>query len=471
MKHHGFFPVILLASTVLAGCTVGPDYSRPEVPISATYKHEAGWRSLATAKAPPAGAWWALYGDPSLDGLMRATAESNLSVVQAEARYRQALAQLRVSRAGALPQVQGNASAQRSGRDNNGGSGAISSGSSDGTSYQAGATASWIPDLWGKVRRQMEADRASIASSAADLEAMRLSMQSTVAQAYLRIRATDLYLGLLELTREAYARSLELTRNQYSAGLAARADVIQSEVQLQSLLTQESDLLQQRLLNENAIAVLLGRPPAGFAVARTDALPPPPAIPAQMPAALLVRRPDITAAERLVAAANANIGVAEGAWFPDLTLSAQGVLQEGRFIDLLSAPQFIWSVGPSLAATLFDSGRRSALVEQSRAQYDERVAAYRQTFLTGMQEVEDALATLQTLSEKAVQQQRLVELAEENERVVTNRYRAGLVTFLEVSVAQNQTYTSRRTALEIRAEQLIASIQLVTALGGGWDAR
>ncbi|MEQ8250184.1 MAG: efflux transporter outer membrane subunit [Oceanibaculum nanhaiense] len=470
MKHHGFFPVILLASAVLAGCTVGPDYSRPEVPISAAYKHEAGWRSLSSVEAPPSGDWWAIYGDPELDRLMRTTAGSNLSVAQAEARYRQALAQLRVSRAGALPQVQGNASAQRSGRENNGGGSSLSS-SSDGTAYQVGATASWVPDLWGKLRRQMEADRASIASSAADLEAMRLSMQSTVAQAYLRIRATDLYLGLLELTREAYARSLELTRNQYSAGLAARADVIQSEVQLQSLLTQESDLLQQRLLNENAIAVLLGRPPAGFAVARTDALPPPPAIPAQMPAALLARRPDITAAERLVAAANANIGVAEGAWFPNLTLSAQGVLQEGRFIDLLSAPQFIWSVGPSLAATLFDSGRRSALVEQSRAQYDERVAAYRQTFLTGMQEVEDALATLQTLSEKAVQQQRLVELAEENERVVTNRYRAGLVTFLEVSVAQNQTYTSRRTALEIRAEQLIASIQLVTALGGGWDAR
>jgi NodT family efflux transporter outer membrane factor (OMF) lipoprotein len=470
MKHHGFFPVILLTSAVLAGCTVGPDYSRPEVPISAAYKHEAGWRSLSSVEAPPSGDWWAIYGDPELDRLMRTTAGSNLSVAQAEARYRQALAQLRVSRAGALPQVQGNASAQRSGRENNGGGSSLSS-SSDGTAYQVGATASWVPDLWGKVRRQMEADRASIASSAADLEAMRLSMQSTVAQAYLRIRATDLYLGLLELTREAYARSLELTRNQYSAGLAARADVIQSEVQLQSLLTQESDLLQQRLLNENAIAVLLGRPPASFAVARTDALPPPPAIPAQMPAALLARRPDITAAERLVAAATAPIGVAEGAWFPDLTLSAQGVLQEGRFIDLLSAPQFIWSVGPSLAATLFDSGRRSALVEQSRAQYDERVAAYRQTFLTGMQEVEDALATLQTLSEKAVQQQRLVELAEENERVVTNRYRAGLVTFLEVSVAQNQTYTSRRTALEIRAEQLIASIQLVTALGGGWDAR
>ncbi|WP_439514528.1 efflux transporter outer membrane subunit [Oceanibaculum nanhaiense] len=470
MKHHGFFPVILLASAVLAGCTVGPDYSRPEVPISAAYKHEAGWRSLSSVEAPPSGDWWAIYGDPELDRLMRTTAGSNLSVAQAEARYRQALAQLRVSRAGALPQVQGNASAQRSGRENNGGGSSLSS-SSDGTAYQVGATASWVPDLWGKLRRQMEADRASIASSAADLEAMRLSMQSTVAQAYLRIRATDRYLGLLELTREAYARSLELTRNQYSAGLAARADVIQSEVQLQSLLTQESDLLQQRLLNENAIAVLLGRPPASFAVARTDALPPPPAIPAQMPAALLARRPDITAAERLVAAANANIGVAEGAWFPDLTLSAQGVLQEGRFIDLLSAPQFIWSVGPSLAATLFDSGRRSALVEQSRAQYDERVAFYRQTFLTGMQEVEDALATLQTLSEKAVQQQRLVELAEENERVVTNRYRAGLVTFLEVSVAQNQTYTSRRTALEIRAEQLIASIQLVTALGGGWDAR
>lgn len=467
MTRHAAFSFILLGAALLAGCTVGPDYSRPEVPISATYKHEAGWRSLATAEAPPVGAWWVLYDDPQLDGLMRATADSNLSVAQAEARFRQALAQLRVTRSGALPQVQGNASVQRSGRENTGGSSSFS-GNSDGTSYQLGVTASWVPDLWGKVRRQLEADSASIASSAADLDAMRLSMQSTVAQAYLRIRAIDLYLGLLELTREAYTRSLELTRNQYSAGLAARADVIQSEVQLQSLMTQETDLRQQRLLEENAIAVLLGRPPAGFSVARTDALPPPPAIPAQMPSALLVRRPDVIAAERQVAAANANIGVAEGAWFPDLTLSAQGVLQEGRLASLLSAPQLIWSVGPSLAATLFDSGRRSALVEQSRAQYDERVAAYRQTFLTGMQEVEDALATLQMLEAKAGQQARLVELAEENERVVTNRYRAGLVTFLEVSVAQNQTYTSRRTALEIKADQLAASIRLIVALGGGW---
>jgi len=471
MKQHVQLSLPILVALVLTGCTVGPDYSRPEVPLSATYKHEAGWRSLSSVEALPAGTWWAIYGDPELDRLMRRTAGSNLSVAQAEARYRQALAQLRVTRADGLPQVQGSASVQRSGRENNGSSGSAASSSSDGTAYQVGATASWVPDLWGKVRRQLEADRASIASSAADLEAMRLSMQSTVAQAYLRIRAIDRYLGLLELTREAYTRSLELTRNQYSAGLAARADVIQSEVQLQSLLTQETDLRQQRLLEENAIAVLLGRPPAGFAVARTDALPPAPAIPAQLPSTLLVRRPDIIAAEQRVAVANANIGVAEGAWFPDLTLSAQGVLQEGRLASLLNAPQFIWSVGPSLAATLFDSGRRSALVEQSRAQYDERVAAYRQTFLTGMQEVEDALATLQTLAEKAVQQQRLVELAEENERVVTNRYRAGLVTFLEVSVAQNQTYTSRRTALEIRAAQLAASIQLVTALGGGWESR
>ncbi|MFN3460325.1 MAG: efflux transporter outer membrane subunit [Oceanibaculum sp.] len=467
MTQKAVLPVILLSAALLAGCTVGPDYSRPEVPISATYRHEAGWRSLSSAEAPPPGVWWALYGDPDLDGLMRATADSNLSVAQAEARYRQALAQLRVSRAGALPQVQGSTSAQRSGRENNG-SGSSLSGSTDGTTYQLGVTASWVPDLWGKLRRQMEADSASIASSAADLDAMRLSMQSTVAQAYLRIRAIDLYLGLLELTREAYTRSLELTRNQYNAGLAARADVIQSEVQLQSLMTQETDLRQQRLLEENAIAVLLGRPPAGFAIARTDALPPPPAIPAQVPSALLIRRPDVIAAERQVAVANANIGVAEGAWFPDLTLSAQGILQEGRFVDLFSAPQLIWSVGPSLAATLFDSGRRSALVEQSRAQYDERVAAYRQTFLTGMQEVEDALAALQMLDAKAEQQARLVALAEENERVVTNRYRAGLVTFLEVSVAQNQTYTSRRTALEIKADQLAASIRLIVALGGGW---
>jgi len=201
MTQKAVLPVILLGAALLAGCTVGPDYSRPEVPISATYRHEAGWRSLSSAEAPPPGVWWALYGDPDLDGLMRATADSNLSVAQAEARYRQALAQLRVSRAGALPQVQGSTSVQRSGRENNGGGSSLAS-SSDGTAYQLGATASWVPDLWGKVRRQMEADQANIASSAADLDAMRLSMQSTVAQAYLRIRAIDLYLGLLELTRE-----------------------------------------------------------------------------------------------------------------------------------------------------------------------------------------------------------------------------------------------------------------------------
>ncbi|MBU0724761.1 MAG: efflux transporter outer membrane subunit [Alphaproteobacteria bacterium] len=454
------------------GCTMGPDYSRPTVPLSATYKHEGGWRSLpSAAQSQPDAPWWAAYGDPELDRMMRQAAESNQSVAQAEARYRQVLAQLQASRADGLPQIGASSGVQRSGSRGGSSSGSIgqSTGStSEGTRYEVGATVSWMPDLWGRVRRQTEADQASIESSAADLAAIRLGIQATVAQAYMRIRAIDRYDDLLNQTMEVYARSLTLTRNQYAAGLVARADVIQSETQLQSLRTQASDLKRQRLLEENAIAVLLGGPPSAFSLEPTAELPPPPPVPAQLPAALLARRPDVAAAERLVAAANARIGVAETAWYPDITLSAQAGLQEGRFLDLLNAPRFFWSVGPGLALTLFDGGRRSAALEQSRAQYDEQVAFYRQSFLTGMQEVEDALASLLTLAEKAVQQQRLVELAEENERVVTNRYRAGLVSFLEVSVAQNLTFTSRRTALEIRADRLAASIQLVTALGGGW---
>ncbi|KZD09411.1 efflux transporter outer membrane subunit [Oceanibaculum pacificum] len=465
------FRRILLALPLFAlGCTMGPDYSRPAVPLPAAYKHEGGWRSLPDAAQPqPNAPWWAVYSDPQLDRMMRLVAESNQSVAQAQARYRQAQAQLQVSRADGQVQVEGSSGVQRSGGSGGGGGGRSGGSSIDGTRYEVGTTVSWMPDLWGRVRRQTEADRAAIDSSAADLAAIRLGIQATAAQAYMRIRAIDRYMDLLNQTMEAYARSLALTRNQYAAGLVARADVIQSETQLQSLRTQKSDLQRQRLLEENAIAVLLGGPPAGFGLELTAELPPPPPVPAQLPASLLARRPDVVAAERQVAAANARIGVAETAWYPDITLSAQAGLQEGRFTDLLNAPQFFWSLGPALALTLFDGGRRSAVLEQTRAQYDEQVAAYRETFLTGMREVEDALASLQTLAEKAVQQQRLVELAEENERVVTNRYRAGLVTFLEVSVAQNLTFTSRRTALEIRADRLAASIQLVTALGGGWQ--
>ncbi len=458
--------VAFTLSITAIGCAVGPDYKRPDVAMPDSFKYAtatteapAEWRPMNSHAPTAQTEWWQIFKDDDLNTLIAAAGTANQTLQQAEARYRQASALLRATRSTFWPTIGVSGAGTRSGGNTQ----------STETSYTAAADASWSVDLWGRIRREIEADRALAKVSAADLAGTHLSIQAAVAESYIRLRILDQHQDLLQQTIEAYDKALTLTQNQYTAGIVARADVIQAETQVQSLRTQIADLERARAEEENIIAVLLGRPPAGFAVTETGLLPSLPTAPETLPSTLLVRRPDIVAAEQHVVAANAEIGVARAAWFPDLTLGARGQLQSSRFSDLFDTPQRIWSLGPSFALTLFDAGRRSAVSDQAEARYDEQVAAYRQTVLDGLRDVEDSLLALQTLQNKKVQQQRLVALAEENERVVMNRYKSGMVTYLEISVAQNLTFSSRRTALDIDADLLLAHIQLITALGGGWQ--
>lgn len=448
----------LSAAFVLTGCAVGPDYRAPELPaMPQTFKHDAGWQTVRTPLLED-GNWWKAYGDDTLDALIAELEAANPGMAQAAARLRQAEAALRGARAGFSPTVGAELSARRSG-------------TADGVanSYDGGLSVSWIPDLWGRVRRAVEAGEAELAGSAADLAALRLSLQASLAQSYIRLRVLDLQRELLLQTEAAYTRSLQLTQNQYEAGMIARADVVQAENQLEGVRAQLLELVDQRAMAENAIAVLAGQPPSSFGIEADGSLLALPAVPSALPGELLARRPDLVVAERRVAAANARIGVAQAAWLPDLTLGLSGGYRSGSFADWFEAPNRVWALGPTLAATLFDGGARAATLDDARAAHDAAAEAWREAVLAALQETEDAFASLRALEARAAQQARVVALAEENERLVTNRYRAGQVSFLEVVVAQNGTLAARRNALDITRDRLQASVQLVAALGGGWS--
>ncbi len=452
---------LTLAPLLLAACASPPDYQAPRIALPAAFEHAAD--SVSVPIAPD---WWAVYGDAELDQLLRQVAQANPELAQAEARWRQALALVDAARALALPQLGASAAVSR-------GSGSASRG--NGTLYSAGLDLGWTPDLWGRVARQRQAAEAGVQAQAALIDAARLALQLAAAQGYVRLRALDAQLALQGEAETAYRRSLQLTRDQYDAGLVARADVIQAETQLQQLRTQVFAIGRQRALEANALALLAGSTPAEHRIGAREqgarALPTMPAVPAALPAELLRRRPDLAASERLLAAAHARWGIAQTAWLPDLTLSASGGLQAGSFARLVDAPARVWSLGPALAATLFDGGTRRAAQAQALAQYDEQAAAWRAGVLAAVRETEDALASLATLAEQERQQQRLVELANDNERVVGYRYEAGEISFLEVATAQNLALTARRNLLDVQAERLAASMSLVAALGGGWAAR
>ena len=447
---------------LLVACATGNGYRAPEIALPASFQH---------ARATPAAAaiqldWWNVYADPELDRLLRRVGEANAELAQAEARWRQALAQVDAARALALPQVGAGASATRSG-------GSAAAGANAGTRqlYAAGVDLSWSPDVWGRVALSRQAATAGAEAQAALVDAARLALQLAAAQGYVRLRALDAQLALQAQADVAYARSLQVTQLQYEAGLVARADVIQAETQLQSLRTQVFIITRQRALEANALALLAGATPTEYPIAvRDSALPAVPAVPAALPGELLRRRPDLAAAERALAAAHARLGVAQRAWLPDLTLSASGTLQASSLARLLDAPARVWSLGPQLAATLFDGGARRADEATFLAAYDEQAAAWRGGVLLAVRETEDALAQLATLAEQELQQQQLVSLANENERVVGYRYEAGEISFLEVATAQNLALSARRAALDVQADRLIASMALVAALGGGWQA-
>ncbi|WP_417790958.1 efflux transporter outer membrane subunit [Stutzerimonas xanthomarina] len=460
---------LVVLSLSVAACTLGPDYRRPELPMAAEFKQAEGWKVANPADVLERGSWWRLYGDAKLDALVCRLNLSNQNLAAAEAQYRQARALVRGARSQLFPTVGGSAGATRAAQ--NGSTSAVQGGSASGISesYSVGLDASWELDVWGRLRRNLEANRASMQASAADLAAVRLSLQSELVQTYLQLRVMDEQQRLLNQTVEAFARSLRLTENQYRAGIVPKSDVTQALTQLRSTEAQAIDLQWQRAQMEHAIAVLIGVPPAELNVAELDEIPALPAVPLALPSQLLERRPDIASAERQVIAANAQIGVAEAAWYPDLTLSASGGYRNSSLSNLISLPNRFWSLGPQLAVTLLDFGGRRADLEAAEANYDLTVANYRQTVLDSFREVEDNLVQLRVLAAEAVVQRQALEAAQESLRLVQNQYRAGTVDFLSVATVQTSALNNERTYLTLLGDQLTASVQLIAALGGGWE--
>jgi len=460
------------AASVLFGCSVGPNYVRPTAESPSAYKEAVPFKQAVPRDQEPRGKWWEVFKDPKLDALVAQVEVNNQTIKAAEARVREARALTQAARAALFPLVSANASATRSG--SGGGTGnSISNTTGPGggvrNNYNVALDVSWEVDLWGRVRRTIEASEATAQASVADLEAAKLLAQAQLAEDYFLLRVQDAQIRLLNDTVEAYQRSLQLTRNQYAVGVAARADVAQAETQLKSTQAQAIDAGVQRTQLEHAIAVLLGKAPADFSVTAEIVPTEFPPIPPGIPSELLERRPDIAGAERRAAAANAQIGVAEAAFFPDLTLSATGGFQSSVLSQLFSLPSRYWSLGPALAQTIFDAGLRRAQTAQAIATYDENVANYRQTVLTGFQEVEDNLAALRILEQEAAVQDEAVKAARESLAITLNQYRAGTANYLAVVVAQAIALANERAALAILSRRLSASVALIQALGGGWN--
>ena len=464
----------LLSSGLLSACvSVGPNYHRPAVETPPAFKEAQGWKVAEPRDAQARGNWWDIYDDPNLDGLLRQVQVSNQNVVVAEARYRQALALVGTARANYFPTLSAAVSTTRSSNSvptiAGSTAGSTTSSSKTNTFDRASLTTSWELDVWGRIRRTVESNRAAAQASAGDLAAALLSAQTTLAQSYFQLRVVDLDLGLLERSTDAYERALEVTQNRYQAGVAARSDVTQAQTQLETARAQLLDLGIQRATLEHAIAVLVGKPPAAVSIPRTDQIPAVPGIPLSLPSELLERRPDVAAAERRVAAANAQIGVAKAAYFPTLTLTGSGGYQSTTFSRLFELPNRFWSVGPSLAETLFDAGARKYQEAEAIAVYDQDVASYRQTVLTAFQDVEDNLVSLKVLAQEALAERAAADAAAETLRIIENQYKAGTVDYLNVVSAQNASLSAERAFRDITNRSLTASVGLLKALGGGWN--
>lgn len=465
-------PTLLALSLALSACAIGPDYQRPQLQTPAQFKQIEGWTQAKPGDVLERGSWWQLYGDSELNALVERLNVSNQNLAASEAQYRQARALVRGARAAFYPSLSSSAGATRSSQGNGSNTSSVSTTSSTGgisKSYELGLNAAWELDIWGKLRRSLESSRASYEASAADLAALKLSLQAELVQNYLQLRVLDDQQRLLDATVAAYERSLKLTENQYNAGIVPKSDVSQALTQLKSTQAQAIDLKWQRAQLEHAIAVLIGVPPSELSIAVREQLPALPAIPVALPSQLLERRPDVAAAERRVIAANAEIGVAEAAWYPDLTISASGGYRGSSFADWIDLPNRFWSLGPQLALTLFDGRARSAELERSEAAYDQTVAQYRQSVLDSFREVEDYLVQLRVLQQEAVIQQGALDAARESLRLIENQYRAGTVDFNSVVSVQATALNNERTTLSLLGNRLTASVQLIAALGGGWQ--
>jgi len=455
--------MLLVILLMISGCSVGPDYKRPDAPVPSSFKELKGWRQALPRDQEIRTKWWEAFGDPILNSLAQQVNVSNQSIALAESQYRQAQALVQLARANYFPTLGAGAAYTRS----------QPAGETSGTvnQHQISLNAIWEVDLWGKVRRQVEGSTASAEASFADLQAMRLSMQTELALNYFQLRILDAQKKNLDEAVGAYSKALELTSNRYNAGVVAKADVAAAQTQLKSTQAQAIDVGVQRAQLEHAIAILTGKPPADFSLTPVTFAPTQIKIPVGIPSDLLERRPDIASAERKMAAANAQIGVAKAAYYPSISLSGSLGYASAELASLFTSPSFFWAIGPmALAATLFDGGARKAQTEQAMAAYDGTVAFYRQTVLTGFQNVEDNLAALRILDEEAQMQEQAVNYAHESVTLTTNQYRAGIVSYLNVVTTQIIALTNERAAISISGQRLNAAVLLVKALGGGWSA-
>ncbi len=461
----------LLACTLLmAACTVGPKYQRPPVAAPPEYKETGQWKAAQPSDQIAKGKWWEIYQNPPLNALEEQISVSNQTLKASQAQYAQARALVRFNRSNLFPTVTANPSVNRNHLSQHRPLGATLAG----TTYNdviLPMDVSYEPDLWGRIRRTVEQSRENAQASAADLENVSLSLHAELAIDYFLMRSLDAEEELLQSTVGAYERALQLTDNRYKGGVASQVDVAQAKTQLETTRALLIDDQLTRAQYEHAIAVLVGKPPATFSLEPSPLNTPPPIIPPGLPSELLERRPDIAAFERQMAAANAGIGIAKAAYYPILNLGASGGFESATAGLLLNGTSSFWSLGGSALQTVFDAGRRRAVTQQAQATYDQTVANYRQTVLSAFQEVEDNLAAQRILASEAETQQAAVAAADQSLALSLNRYRGGVTTYLEVITAQSIALSDERTGVQILGRRMAASVQLIKALGGGWDLK
>jgi len=454
----------LTAATMLASCVVGPTYERPTAPTADKYKASEGWVDAEPADTLDRGPWWMRFEDPVLNDLVSRVEVSNQNVAAATAAYAQARALVREQRSSLFPLVVLDGGASRSGTG-------IGGDSQAGSTYRVSIGAGWEPDVWGRLRRSVEAASASAQASAADLAAALLSAQGELAANYFGLRQTDAQIALLADTISGYQRSLQITQNRYDAGIIARTDVLQAQTQLANTQGDAVGLRRQRAQFENAIAVLVGQSPSGFTLASNEWRVSVPSVPIGIPSTLLQRRPDIAVAERQVAAANERIGIAQAAFYPSFNLTGSVGFGAARIAELVSASTALWSLGVSAAQVLFNAGATRARVDGTQAAHQVTIARYRQTALAAFEEVENLLTATRILEQQEVLRRQASVAADQVAAQVENRYRAGQINFTEVIIAQATALNARRALVQLLAERQTTAVALIQALGGGWQAQ
>jgi NodT family efflux transporter outer membrane factor (OMF) lipoprotein len=441
---------------------------RPTAEVPSAYKESGDWKTAEPSDAISKGKWWEVYQDKQLDELEDQVSISNQSLKVAQARFQEARAAVRISRSALFPNATAGVSITQFHQSSN--RPLFSSSSKKNyTDYQIPFDASYEADVWGRVRRTVEASRSEAQASSADLANVELSLRAELALDYFQLRGLDAQKHLLDSTVVSFEKALELTKNRYSGGLASAVDVAQAQTILETTRAQDIDLGVQRSAFEHAIAVLIGKPAAEFSLQPMPLTVPPPPLPEGLPSQLLERRPDIAAAERRVREANAQIGVARAAYFPLITLSGTGGFESAVISTLVQGPSGFWSLGGAAVETIFDAGRRRGVTQQALAAYDQNVANYRQTVLTAFQDVEDNLAALRILQDEALTENAAVASAEHSVALSVNRYKGGIANYLEVTTAQSAALADERTAVDILTRRMTASVLLIKAIGGGWN--